>query len=114
MAHMWADCLHNPGVWGVPNASERGTKSNVSHMWADWLHNPCLVAPNASKRGTKSAVTHEWADWLHNPCRLEGAQCFTTGDKICSGLQVARLATCIFSNKIVQFFFAVKSWNFLW
>ena len=30
-----------PTAWGVPNASERGTKSEVDHKWAQWLHNPC-------------------------------------------------------------------------
>ena len=29
-----------PAVWGVPNTSKRGTKSEVAHKWADWLHNP--------------------------------------------------------------------------
>ena len=27
-----------PAAWGVPNASERGTKSAVAHTWAHWLH----------------------------------------------------------------------------
>ena len=29
-----------PAAWGIPSASERGTKSEVAHLWARWLHNP--------------------------------------------------------------------------
>ena len=36
---------------------------------------------NASERGTKSAVTHKWVDWLHSPCRVEGSRRFRAGDK---------------------------------
>ena len=32
-----------PAVWGVPNALEWGTKSEVAHKWADWLHHPCRI-----------------------------------------------------------------------
>ena len=28
-------------VSGVPNASQRGTKSKTAHKWAQWLHNSC-------------------------------------------------------------------------
>ena len=50
-----------PAVWGVPNASERGTESALesalAHKCADWQHHPCcLGVPNASERGIKSAV----------------------------------------------------------
>ena len=27
----------NPAAWGVPNPSQRGTKSEVAHKWARWL-----------------------------------------------------------------------------
>ena len=30
-------------TWGVPNASEHGTQSEVAHKWAGWLHNPCRL-----------------------------------------------------------------------
>ena len=30
-------------VWGVHNASERGTKSAVAHTWADWLYHLCRL-----------------------------------------------------------------------
>ena len=32
-----------PAAWGIPIASERGTKSEVAHLWARWLHNPCRL-----------------------------------------------------------------------
>ena len=44
-----------PAAWGVPNASQWGTKSEVAHKWAGWLHNPyCLGVPNASEWGKQS------------------------------------------------------------
>ena len=43
--------------------------------------------PNASQRGTQSEVAHKWAGWLHNPSCLGGPQRFTVGDKISSGSQ---------------------------
>ena len=46
-----------PAAWGVPSASERGTKSEVAHKWARWLHKPCRRGvPKTSELGTKSAV----------------------------------------------------------
>ena len=29
-----------PAIWGVPNASQRGTILEVINKWADWLHKP--------------------------------------------------------------------------
>ena len=52
--------------WGVPNAFERGTRSQVRHMWADWLHHPCLMG---------------------------GPQRFIAGNKITSAPHVGGLAT---------------------
>ena len=55
-----------PAVWGVPNALERGTKSEVAH---------------------------KWADWLRHPCRMGVHQRFRAGDKIRGGPQVDGMAT---------------------
>ena len=38
--------------------------------------------PTASKRGAKSEVTHKWARWLHHPCRLGDPIRFTAEGKI--------------------------------
>ena len=72
---------------GVPDASKRGTKSEVADKWAQGLHNPLSFGgvPDASERGTKSKVAHKWAEWLHNPCHVGGPRCFRAGDKIKSG-----------------------------
>ena len=49
--------------------------------------------PSASERGTKSEVAHKWARWLHNHCRLGDPLRFTAGDKITGGPQVGKVAT---------------------
>ena len=49
--------------------------------------------PNASERGAKSEVTHKWAKWLPQPCRIGDPQRFTVGGKIRSGRQVGKVAT---------------------
>ena len=54
-------------VWGVPNASEQGIKSEVAHKWAWWLHHPLPSrGANTSERGTKSEVAQKWAWGLHH------------------------------------------------
>ena len=41
-----------PATSGIPNASERGAKSEVAHKWARWLHHPChLGDPHRFKEG---------------------------------------------------------------
>ena len=54
---------------------------------ADW------GIPSASERGTKSEVAQLWARWLHNPCRLGDPLRFKAGDKIRSGPLVGKVAT---------------------
>ena len=49
--------------------------------------------PSASKRGTKSEVTHLWARWLHHPCHLGDSLRFKAGDRIRSGPLVGKVAT---------------------
>ena len=83
-----------PAASDIPNASERGMKSEVAYKWTGWLHNPAALGmPNASEEGTKSEVAHNWTGWLHNPCRLGGAQRVRAGNKIKSRQQVGRKAT---------------------
>ena len=46
-------------VWGVPNASKRGTKSSKPHKWAGCQANCAFLGiPNRSQWGTKSDVAH--------------------------------------------------------
>ena len=55
MADKWAGWLHNPAVWGVPNASERGTESEVAHKWAKRLYNRAASGvPSDSQQGDKN------------------------------------------------------------
>ena len=49
--------------------------------------------PIASERGAKSEVTHKWANWLPYLCRIGDPHRFRAGGKIRSGPQVGKLAT---------------------
>ena len=49
--------------------------------------------PAASQRGAKSEVTHRWANWIPHPCRIRNPHRFRAGGKIRSGPQVGKLAT---------------------
>ena len=46
---------------GVPNASQRGTTSEVAHVWARWLHYPYRPG-GPQPRGTKSELAHKRAE----------------------------------------------------
>ena len=44
-----------PAARGVPNASQRGTKSDMAHKWPLWLHNPCcLGGPQSLQSGDEN------------------------------------------------------------
>ena len=49
--------------------------------------------PNASERGAKSEVAHKWANWLPHLCRIREPHRFRAGGKIRSGPQVGEMAT---------------------
>ena len=49
--------------------------------------------PTASQRGAKSEVTHKWAKWLPHPCRIGDPHRFIAGGKIRSDPQVGKMAT---------------------
>ena len=77
-----------------PNTQRFLALGVVMGRFVPWLHNTCrLGVPNASQRGTGSEVAHKWAEWLHNPCHLGGPQRFRAGDKIRKSPQVGRVAT---------------------
>ena len=112
-----------PAVSGIPAASQRGAKSEVTHKWANWLPHPCRIGdpqplqsggqnqkwptsgqsgyltpavsgiPAPPARGAKSEVAHKWANWLPHPCRIGDPRRFKAGGKIRSGPQVGKLAT---------------------
>ena len=83
-----------PAVSEIPNAAERGAKSEVAHLWAKWLPHPAVSgSPTAAERGAKSEVAHKWARWLPHPCRIGEPHRCRAGGKIRSGPQVGKLAT---------------------
>ena len=49
--------------------------------------------PNASERGAKSEVAHKWAKWLPHPCRIGEPHRCGAGGKFRSGPQVGKVAT---------------------
>ena len=49
--------------------------------------------PTATEQGTKSEVAHKWARWLDNRCRLGGPLRFRALGKIRGGPQVGKVAT---------------------
>ena len=81
-------------VWRVPNASQRGTESEVAHRWADWQHHWCSVAGLQ-----RFSIAHKMRSgpqvgrWLHHPYHLGGPKCFKAVDKIRRGQQMGALAT---------------------
>ena len=82
-----------PAVWGVHNALERGTKSELGpHVGG--LAIPSLLSgasPTLHNGGQNQNWAHMWADWLHHPCRLGGPQLFRAGDKIRIGPTCGKL-----------------------
>ena len=85
----WPTCMQigyiTRGIWVVPNASKRGTKSAMAHMRADWLPHPLpsrgSPTPHRTGGGGGSTVTHA-GRWLHHPCSTGGLQGLRAGDKI--------------------------------
>ena len=49
--------------------------------------------PNASERGAKSELAHKWANWLPHHCRIGDPHRCRAGGKIRSGPKVGKLAT---------------------
>ena len=114
-SQMWPTSGQNgyltPAVSGIPTASERGTKSEVSHKWAKWptvrdLHRFRAWGQNQkwpksgqngyltpAVSGIPTASAHEWAKWLPHPCHIRDLHRFRAGGKIRSGTQVGKVAT---------------------
>ena len=67
------------------------TSGHVGH--SGYITHTVSGFPDASKRGTKSEVAHKWAGWLHKPLCLRGPRCFRAGDKIRKGPQAGRVTT---------------------
>ena len=78
----------NPTVWGSPTL-QSGGQNRWWHTngWIRYITSTVWGVPDAFERGTKSEMAHTWAWWLHNPCRLWGVQRFTAGEEIRIGTQ---------------------------
>ena len=73
-----------PTIYGIPNASRPGTKSELAHKCARWLRNTChLGFPQRFRAGDE--VRSGPQPCLCNPCRRGGAQLFRAGDGSKSG-----------------------------
>ena len=92
VAQKWANWLHSLCHLGGPQRFKEGDKIRNASGPIGYIAPAALRVPNASRRGTKSEVAHKWADWLHNLCRLQGPQCFKQGDKIRGSPQMGGLA----------------------
>ena len=66
---MWADGAQHPTVWGIPNASERGTKSEMGPPVGGLATSPLL-----STLYDTMQVGCMGAHWLHHPCHLGSPQ----------------------------------------
>ena len=80
MVHMWAQWLPNPCHCGGPQCSARGQNHKWPTCGHTRYLTPAVSGvPNALQRGTKSQKAHQWAQWPPNPCRLRGPHCFGWG-----------------------------------
>ena len=60
---------------------------------AGYLTPTALGIPTASKRGAKSEMSHKWARWLRHPYRLGDPHRLKAGGKIRSGPYMGKVAT---------------------
>ena len=81
-----------PAVSGIPAASQRGAKSEVTHKWANWLPHPCRIGdPHRFRAGGKIRSGPQVG--IPRPCRIGNPRRFRAGGKIRIGPQVGKLAT---------------------
>ena len=79
---------------GLTNVSEQGTKSAwITCGLIGYITPTIWGVPNPSKRGKKSEVVHKKAHWLQQPSHHGGPQRFRVQNKISSSRQVGRWAT---------------------
>ena len=97
MDHKRAGRLDNPCCsWGYPTLHCAGQNhSQPTNRPASSMTPTACGLRSGSQRATKMELTHKWANWLHNPYRLGGPQRSRGGDKIRSGPQIGRAATCL-------------------
>ena len=84
VAHKWARWLHHPCRLGEAQRFRAGGKNQKWPTSGQGGYITLAVSgiPTASKRGAKSEVTHHWARWLHHPRRLGDPHRFRAEGKI--------------------------------
>ena len=87
VAHKWARWLHHPCRLGEAQRFRAGGKNQKwPTSWQDgYITLAASGIPSASERRAKTEVTHKWARWLHHPCRLGDPHRFRAEGKIRSG-----------------------------
>ena len=90
VAHKCVDWPHDPCcLWGSPPLHSGGQNQKLSTTAGiGHITNAVWGVLDASQQGTKSEMPHKWADCLHNHCLLGSSQRFKAGDEIKSGPQV--------------------------
>ena len=73
--HRWPTCgttgYNTPTVWGVPNAPERGIKSEVAHKRPDWLGKPgCIKGHHRCRAADKIRNGPHVGGFATSPCHL--------------------------------------------
>ena len=80
---------HNPcDLRGPQRYSRRQNQQWPTSGPSGYMTPTASGVPNISERGTKSSKVHKWAGWLHHPCRLGTHQRFRAGNKISNAPQV--------------------------
>ena len=95
MAHKWSGWLHNTCRLGGPQCFKAAHRisSRPTSGPGGYITNAAWGVTNAAERGTESEVAHKWARWLHDPCRPGVLKCFRAEDRTRSGPQMGRVAT---------------------
>ena len=63
MAHKSKISYATPNVWGVPNASVRGTNSLVARNWSYWLDHTCRLGGSPTLQSR--AQNYHWPTSRH-------------------------------------------------
>ena len=95
VAHKWAKWLRHPCRLGDPHRCRAGGQNQKWPTCGQngYVTPAVLGIPAASERGAKSEVTHTWAKWLRHPCRLGDPHRCRAGGKIRRGPLVSKMAT---------------------
>ena len=95
VAHLWSKWLRHPCRLGDPHRRRAGAliQKWPTCRQSGYVTLAVSGIPNASERGAKSEVAHLWAKWLRHPCRLGDPHRSTAGGKFRSGPRVGKMAT---------------------